>query len=94
METAGNLNSYLQTLKKCGKIQMTNANKLKIEKRNIFWATEKYRRYLLKLSDLYRSLSNSKSNWTYGLCYNPTRTALPEKNKISNSFRKKALSND
>ena len=53
METAGNLNSYLQTLKKCGKIQMTNANKLKIEKQNIFWATEKYRIYLLKLLDLY-----------------------------------------
>ena len=34
------------------KIQMTNANKLKIEKRNIFWATEKYRIYLPKLSDL------------------------------------------
>ena len=52
VETAGNLNSYLQTLKKCGKIQTTNANKLKIEKRNIFWATEKYRTYLPKLLDL------------------------------------------
>ena len=48
MQTAGNLNSYLQTLKKCGKIQMTNGNKLKIEKQNIFWATEKYpiRKYI------------------------------------------------
>ena len=34
------------------KIQMTNANKLKVEKRNIFWATEKYRTYLPKLLDL------------------------------------------
>ena len=53
METAEKLNSYLQAQKKSGKIQMTNANKLKIEKQNIFWATEKYRIYLLKLLDLY-----------------------------------------
>ena len=46
METAGNLNSYLQTLKKPAKIPTTNANKQKIEKRNIFWATEKYRTYI------------------------------------------------
>ena len=36
METAENLNSYLQTLKKNGKIKTTNTNKLKIEKQNIF----------------------------------------------------------
>ena len=60
------LNSYLQTLTisrslasfaesaifKRAKIQTSNANKLKIEKRNIFWATEKYFIYLPNLSDL------------------------------------------
>ena len=36
------------------KIQMTNANKLKVEKRNIFWAMEPKLKHLLRLSHLYQ----------------------------------------
>ena len=42
---------YLSSIERA-KIQTTNANKLKIEKRNIFWATEKYFIYLPNLLDL------------------------------------------
>ena len=34
------------------KFQMTSANKLKVEKRNIFWAMEPKLKYLLRLSHL------------------------------------------